>query len=185
MQKTRLTESGIFGMKSERWAGKRRVGAAGGSASGRASTTTGRARTGRCYGSRWPCLTCSFLAWAAWQGLTTGATPAVGTLCIAAVFGLIFLGGWWAYRVCRVETDEDGLTQVTPWGRRRLAWGQVEDYYLTGEYNTGIVQGGGERFRFSSGIVGYEELKEEIARRAVGCGGRTWERNAAMADGRR
>lgn len=66
------------------------------------------------------CLTCGFLAWAAWQGLTPGTTPAVGTLCIAAVFGLILFGGWRAYRVCRVETDEDGLTQVTPWGRRRL-----------------------------------------------------------------
>lgn len=129
------------------------------------------------------CLTCSFLAWAVWQGLTPGTWPAVGTLCIAGVFGLIFLGGWWAYRVCRVETDEDGLTQVTPWGRRRLAWGSVEDYGAAGERG-GAVTGRGLRLWFGGGIVGREELKEEIARRAVECGGRTWEK-AATADGRR
>jgi len=132
------------------------------------------------------CPALGFEAWAAWQGVLPGM-PAAGPLCAAAAFGLASLGGWSAYRVCRVETDEDGLTQVTPWGRRRLAWGQVEDYHLTGEHNSGVVQGRGERFRFSQGIVGYEELKGEIARRAVACGGKAWERQTTTPspDGRR
>lgn len=123
-------------------------------------------------------LTCGFLSWAAWQGVLPG-TQAVGMVCAAAAFGLVFLGGWYAYRTCRIETDEDGLTQVTSWGRRRLAWGQVEDYWLTGEYNSGVVRGRGERLRFGRGIVGYEELQAEIARRAVACGGKGWEREGS------
>jgi len=118
-------------------------------------------------------LTCGFLAWVAGQGLMPG-TQITGPVFGASAFGLVFLGGWYAYRVCRVETDEDGLTQVTPWGRQRMAWGQVEDYWLTGEYNSGIVRGRGARHRFSRGIVGYEELKEDIARRATEPGGKTW-----------
>ena len=121
------------------------------------------------------CMAWGFLSWAGWQGLLPG-TQAAGPFCAAVVCGLVFLGGWYAYRVCRIETDEDGLTQVTPWRRRRLVWGQVESYWLTGEYNNGVVQGRGERLRFSRGIVGYEELKEEIARRATECGGKAWER---------
>jgi hypothetical protein len=120
------------------------------------------------------CVTFGFEAWAAWRGVLPG-TPAVGMVCAAAAFGLMFLSGWQAYRACRIETDEDGLTQVTPLGRRRLAWGQVEDYWLTGEYHSGVVQGRGERLRFSRGIVGYEELKDEVARRATECGGKAWE----------
>jgi hypothetical protein len=124
-------------------------------------------------------LTCGFLSWAAWQGLLPGA-QAAGLVCVAVGCGLVFLGGWYAYRVRRMETDEDGLTWITPLGRRRLAWGQVEDYWLIGEYNNGIVQGRGERLGFSRGIVGYEELKEEIARLATECGGKAWERRATM-----
>lgn len=121
------------------------------------------------------CLTMGFMSWVAKQGLLPGS-QAAGMMCLAAALGLVFFGGWYAYRVRRIETDEDGLTQVTPWGRRRLTWGQVKDYYLTGEYNSGVVQGRGGRLRFSRGIVGYEELKEEIARCAVECGGKGWER---------
>lgn len=117
--------------------------------------------------------TCAFEAWGAKQGLLPGA-QAAGLVCVAVGCGLVFLGGWYAYRACRIETDEDGLTRITPLGRRRMAWGQVEDYHLTGEYNSGIVQGRGERLRFSRGIVGYEELKDEVARRATECGGKVW-----------
>lgn len=122
------------------------------------------------------CAAWSFLCWATWQGLLPGA-QALGPLSAAAVCGLVFLSGWYAYRTCRVETDADGLTQITPLGRRRLAWGQIEDYWLTGEGN-GVVIGRGERLWFGKGIVGYEELKEEIARRATECGGREWQQEA-------
>ncbi len=132
------------------------------------------------------CMALGFEAWTAWQGVLPG-TQAVGLGGAAAACGLIFLGGWYAYRVCRVETDEGGLTWITPLARRRLVWGQVEDYWLTGEHNSGVVQGRSERLRFSRGIVGYEELKEEIARRAVACGSKAWERRATTPgpDGRR
>jgi len=118
------------------------------------------------------CLALGFEAWAAWQGVLPGA-DAAGMVCMAALLGLVFLGGWYVYRVCRVETDEDGLTQISPLARRRMAWGQVEDYYLTAERG-GVVEGRGERVRFRCGIVVYEELKEEIARRATECGGKGW-----------
>jgi len=131
-------------------------------------------------------LTCGFLSWVAKQGLLPGSLAA-GMMCLAAALGLVSSGGWCAYRVCRIETDEDGLTRVSLFARRRLAWGQVEDCYLTGEYNSGVVQGRGELLRFSRGIVGYEELKEEIVRRAVACGGKAWERQTTTPspDGRR
>ena len=132
------------------------------------------------------CLALWLMAGLAWQGLL----PGFNVLFVAsagAFYGLVFLGGWYAYRACRVETDEDGLAQITPFARRRLLWDQVEDYWLTGDYNSGVVRGRGERLRFGKGIVGYEELKEEIARRAPPCGGKAWERQATTPspDGRR
>ena len=60
-------------------------------------------------------------------GIVLPTTQPAGTFGAAVVCGLGFLGGWYAYHVCRVETDEDGLTQVTPWERRRLTWAQVEE----------------------------------------------------------
>lgn len=122
-------------------------------------------------------LTGGFLSWAAGQGMLPG-TQSAGPLWAAVGCGLLFLGGWHAYRVRRIETDEDGLTQITPFARRRLLWSQVEDYRLTGEYNNAIVQGHGGRLHFSREIVGCEDMKEEIARRAVVCGGKAWERRA-------
>ncbi|MDQ2798531.1 MAG: hypothetical protein M3Y13_02685, partial [Armatimonadota bacterium] len=77
------------------------------------------------------------------------------------------------------------LTQITPQGRRRLLWGQIEDYRLSDEGN-GIVEGRGKRLRFGKRIVGYEELKDEIARRATECSGREWHQKATRTsqDGR-
>ena len=108
------------------------------------------------------CLTMLFLAILSGQGLPLGGSPA-GFLAFAGVTGTLFLGGWYAYRTCRIETDEDGLTRITPLGRRRLLWNQVERYHVTRE-GSRIVEGRGERLRFGTGIVGYEELQAEIAR---------------------
>ena len=121
------------------------------------------------------CLTMLPMAILAAQGLTRGGS-ALGYLLLAGGFGLVSLGGWYAYRFCRIETDEDGLTQITSMSRRRMAWGQVEDYWLTGEYNNSVVTGRGEKISFRREIVGYEELKEEISRRATECDGKAWER---------
>lgn len=123
-------------------------------------------------------LTMLLMAVLAGQGLTRGTNSPTGPIFFGTGMGLVFLISLYAYRTCRMETDEDGLTQITPWGRRRLLWSQVEDYWLTGEGN-GIMQGRGERLWFGKGIVGYEELKEEIARRATECGGREWVRRPA------
>lgn len=120
------------------------------------------------------CLTMGFVCWATSQGLTPG-TGLAGSVCGALFFGLMFVGCRHTHRVYRIETDADGLTRITPLGRRRLAWDQVEDYWLTSE-GGGVVAGRGERLSFGSGIVGRDELKEETARRAVNCGGRAWER---------
>ena len=119
------------------------------------------------------CLTMGFVCWATSQGLMPG-TGLAGPVCGVLFFGLMFVGCCRAYRVCRIETDSDGLTRITPLGRRRLTWGQIEDYFLT--EGGGIVAGHGGRLGFGSGIVGADELKEEIARQAVNCGGKAWER---------
>ena len=120
------------------------------------------------------CLMFGLLVGMSGVGLTPGQNSMVGMLASAAVSGLLWSVGWWAYRVCRIETDEDGLTQINPLGRRRrLRWEQVEDYWLTAE-GGGVVLGRAERLRFGSGIVGCQELQAEIARRATGCGGQEW-----------
>ncbi len=127
------------------------------------------------------CLTFGLLAVSAGLGLLPGASVA-GEAWGAAVCAALYFGGWYAYRTCSIQADEEALTRVTPLGRHRLRWDQVENYFLTGEQSQGVVQGRGESLRFGSGIVGSEELKSEIVRRALGCGGKAWAQKA-VADG--
>ncbi len=122
------------------------------------------------------CLVIGLLAVLAGLGLLPGASAA-GMAWGAAVCAALYFGGWHAYRTCSIQTDEERLTQVTPLGRQRLRWDQVDDYWLTAG-GVGVVQGRGMSLRFGSGIVGFEELKAEIARHAPGCGGKPWAQKA-------
>lgn len=113
------------------------------------------------------CVVMLIMAWLAGQGLTNGGSP-LGFLLASLGMGLILAGGWQTYHTCRIETEEDGLTQITPLSRRRLIWEQIEACRRTTEGN-GIVTGLGKRLWFGRGIVGYDELQAEITRRATGC----------------
>lgn len=112
------------------------------------------------------------------QGWLPGGNPppmgvAVGgTLLIAILWGI----GWRIYQHCGVHLDDDGLTQLTPLGQTRLMWTQVNNFYL-GSDGVSIVEGqDGRRIRFSSMIVGREELKAEIGRRGAHCGRTEWQK---------
>ena len=107
---------------------------------------------------------------------------ATGSLLDLLPFALIMLAlaavllkGWQTYRCGGIHLDEDGLMQMTPLGQTRLPWGQISDFYLSkGDAPGGVqrvVEGrDGRRIQFSALIVGDEELKAEIARRAADCG---------------
>ena len=95
---------------------------------------------------------------------------------LASVIGLLY--GWRLYRHCGVHLDDDGLTQFTPLGQTRILWAQVRDFYV-GSEGVCVVEGrDGRRIQFSSMIVGREELKAEIARRAAQCGRTEWQKRS-------
>ena len=88
------------------------------------------------------------------------------------------LWGWWRYSVAHIQVDASGITQRAIFGHRRLRWEQVEYFYMSGSdgpFTFGNVVGAGTRIRFWIGIADLEELKAEIARRAVNSRSRTWD----------
>ncbi len=117
------------------------------------------------------CGTFCLLAGLAWLGMLPGMS-ALTALSVGVANGFTAWLGYHAYRTCRVESGDEGLTQITLLGRQHLQWTQVEDYRVTKELG-GVVAGRGTRIRFSPQIAGYDELKAQIASKAA-CGG-TWE----------
>ena len=85
-------------------------------------------------------LTLGFFAWVTTQGVAIGGSAA-GWLTGSGAFGILWLMGWYAYHTYRIETDEASLTRFTPISKQQLLWTQIEDYWLTDEYNNGVVQG--------------------------------------------
>jgi hypothetical protein len=102
---------------------------------------------------------------------------------IADALLLLYVWSLWRYRTAQIRTDADGVWQYTVLGRRFLAWPDVQDYCLTGpEGNFGNVVGSDRRHLwFWNGIADSDELKEEIARRAVHCQGQAWEKKERRA----
>ncbi len=97
---------------------------------------------------------------------------------------LLLVLGWRGYKQNAVFVSNEGLSQRTLTGSRSIPWEQIRNYTL-GQEGGGTVAGRTETIKFSSQIVGCEELKEEIARCAVGCGG-TWEKpTKIVSDARR
>ena len=94
---------------------------------------------------------------------------------------LWLLYGWRYFCVAGVHLDEDGLTQISPFGQTRLAWAQVRDFWVIfnseGRVTGYRVEGrDGRRVRFGQTIVGREELMAEIGRRAAQCGRMEWQK---------
>ena len=96
-------------------------------------------------------------------------------------------GSGGATRWRAIQVDASGITQRAIFGPRRLRWEQVERFYISGgdAFKFGNVVGAGTRIRFWIGIADLEELKAEIARRAVNSRNRTWDEAglAAAQDG--
>ncbi len=120
--------------------------------------------------------------------LPTALLLAMGLLACAGVtrvdwpvgFALaVLLGwGWWRYFVASVRVGDDDLTQYGLFGRRHVAWEDITDYVRSGDdiFTFGNVIGENTRIRFWLGIADAEELKQEIARRAVNCPRHDWDR---------
>ncbi len=109
--------------------------------------------------------------------LPGGNPPPIGVVIGGTLLFTIFLGmGWRVYQYCGVHLDDDGLTQFTPLGQTRILWAQVRDFYVGCEGSSVVEGRDGRRIRFSSMIVGREELMAEIAGRASDCGRTAWEK---------
>jgi hypothetical protein len=81
---------------------------------------------------------------------------------------LAALTAWFAWRYYRagVLTDDRGITQHTPFGKRRLGWDEVETYLREGSepLRFGRLRGRAGEIRFWTGIEGLEDLEAEITR---------------------
>ncbi len=118
------------------------------------------------------CGTATALGW-----LPGGNPPPRGVVIGGTLLITIFLGmGWRVYQYCGVHLDDDGLTQFAPLGQRRIGWAQVRDFYVGSEGSCVVEGRDGRRIRFSSMIVGREELMAETARRAADCGRTVWQK---------
>ena len=88
-------------------------------------------------------------------------------LTLSLVICLPTLYGWVCCAVSRVETDDMGITQHTPFGKKHLHWFAVADY--AGKKKSGsitITGKNGARMRFYSLLNGFEDLRGEIERMA-------------------
>lgn len=105
-------------------------------------------------------------------GLTSAGSPGF-PFSLSLGLGCGMAWGRWQYRRLCIRTDEHGIEQYHLFGRRFIAWQDVQDYRVKDGYAT--VEGLDTRIRFSWGIADVEELKDEIMRRAVHSRRRTWE----------
>lgn len=91
---------------------------------------------------------------------------------------------WWRYRAAAICTDEDGMTQFTWFGSVHLAWSDIADFYRRGDdiFLLHVVGANGRRIRFWTSIARLDELKQEIARRAINSRTRVWRRPDKTGD---
>ena len=96
---------------------------------------------------------------------------------MATLMGGSILWAIWRYHQASIGIDGDGITQNVAFCRRFLRWDQVERFFKSGgdAYMFGNVVGAGTRIRFWTGIADVEELKDEVARRAVNSRNQTWD----------
>lgn len=119
-------------------------------------------------------LVCLLLALLTHMGLTPESNPKP-YLMVAAVLAAVSFWGWWRFYADKIIVDEECITQSTPWRQKTVTWGQVQDYGSGGDGERLYVQGAGRSLWFWKSIADVEELKDEIARRAVHSRRREWE----------
>jgi hypothetical protein len=108
-------------------------------------------------------------------------SPTYSALSILGIISAMSAVGWmwWRYRTAAVETDAHGITQLTPFGRRFIAWGEVlisgSDMLTFGNVEGRNEQGESQRVRFHLLIGGSDELKAHIEQRATNALSRRWE----------
>jgi len=118
------------------------------------------------------------------SSLVSGVRPASGEIVcgLVALACLLCLIGFCAqYFASTLTLDEAGLTQRALFVRRFIAWEQVQDFYESGSFDLtfGNVIGPYTRIRFWNAIADADELKAEIARRAVNSRRREWGRRTS------
>jgi hypothetical protein len=96
----------------------------------------------------------------------------------AGIIGVPTLYGWWRYLAASVRVSSRGIAQLTPFGRRFIPWADVLEYRQPGDGSTITVVGARGRIQFWTGIADIEELKEEIALRAINSRNKGWESRA-------
>ena len=106
-------------------------------------------------------------------------TPAAGAANVLFAFvafpGILVLWGWYRYRTASVRTNVEGIMQYTPFGKKHIAWNDVFHFYMSDEGSQRYDEGGSYgnvigpniRIQFWIGIADIEDLKEEIAHRAI------------------
>jgi hypothetical protein len=99
-------------------------------------------------------------------------------LTLAAIGAIFLLWAWWRYFAAKIRTDEMGIMQYGPLRRTFIAWGDAQDYYLSGgDFATfGNVIGSDRRIRFWQLISGDALLQREIARRATRSRAKEWKK---------
>jgi len=83
--------------------------------------------------------------------------------------GVLTLWAWWRNFHASVRISRRGIAQFTPFGRRFIPWTEVREYYQAGGdmMTFWVVASARRRIRFWAGIADLDELKAEIAQRAV------------------
>ncbi len=102
-------------------------------------------------------------------------TDLLEMVALTVISGALLFWCWYRYRAASVRTSADGITQYALFGKKYIAWKDVLHVYISGDGKEsaepsclfGNIISPNARIRFWLGIADVEELKEEIARRAV------------------
>jgi hypothetical protein len=105
------------------------------------------------------------------------APNAVPLLIFSFIWLLATAWMWSRYLRGCIAIDDEGITKNGPFGQTRLLWPDITEYREVGGdvFVFCVVTAGGRRLSFWLGISRAEELKAEIAKRAVSSKTKGWE----------
>jgi len=109
--------------------------------------------------------------------LLIGETPPLkSSLLPAAILGCISLWGWWRYYTAGVLIDDDGISQNSLTGWKRLEWKEITSYERRGDASmwTAVVKGESTSLGFSPFITNPAGLMDEIQRRSTSSDTAEW-----------